>query len=179
MPIIQIPTLTNQQIEQFHAFTHTDPKTAYPFKFPCIIWPIAQEFFFTPPPIWGWFVPGSCSMGILPRQGEDVPMISLKPVMKPTTYIAHLRSLQPGEIVGYNALFRTRRPSQIAVLPIGYTHGFPRHLTGTGHVLLKGKQAPIIGKICMDMMMVDVTRIFRIRLLGMRWCYWGVKETRK
>jgi len=42
---------------------------------------------------------------------------------------------------------------------VGYTHGFPRHLTGVGHVLLKGEQAPIIGKICMDMMMVDVTDI--------------------
>jgi len=44
-------------------------------------------------------------------------------------------------------------------LPVGYTHGFPRHLTGTGHVLIQGAAAPIIGKICMDMMMVDVTDI--------------------
>ena len=56
-------------------------------------------------------------------------------------------------------MFRTRRPSHIAVLPVGYTHGFPRHLTGKGHVLIQGTPAPIIGKICMDMMMVDVTDI--------------------
>src|SRR5690606_34263274 len=57
------------------------------------------------------------------------------------------------------ALYRTRRASRIAVLPVGYTHGFPRHLSGVGHVLIQGEPAPIIGKICMDMMMVDVTDI--------------------
>jgi alanine racemase len=98
--------------------------------------------------------------------------------MQATTYVAHLRSLQPGEIVGYNALFRTRRPSHIAVLPVGYTHGFPRHLTGVGHVLIRGEQAPIIGKICMDMMMVDVTDIPNPRI-GEEVVLLGKQETRE
>ena len=103
--------------------------------------------------------PGIMFYGYAPRHPGQPPHISLKPVLSASTYIAHLRTLQPGEIVGYNALFRTKRPSTIAILPVGYTHGIPRKLTGVGHVLIQGKPAPIIGKICMDMMMVDVTEI--------------------
>ena len=103
--------------------------------------------------------PGIMLYGYTPGQEHTPSPIHLQPVMEATTYIAHLRALKPGEIVGYNAEFRTKRLSQIAVLPVGYTHGFPRHLTGNGHVLIEGRLAPIIGKICMDMMMVDVTDI--------------------
>ena len=116
--------------------------------------------------------PGLMLYGYAPgHPGKDTP-IRLQPVLAATTYIAHLRTLQPGDIVGYNALFRATRPSKIAVLPVGYTHGFPRKLTGIGHVLIQGETAPIIGKICMDMMMVDVTEISHatigqeVRLLG-------------
>ncbi len=103
--------------------------------------------------------PGLMLYGYAPKNSDQPCPLTLVPVLEATTYIAHLRSLQPGEIVGYNAMFRTRRPSHIAVLPVGYTHGFPRHLSGKGHVLIRGIPAPIIGKICMDMMMVDVTDI--------------------
>lgn len=116
--------------------------------------------------------PGLMLYGYAPgHPGKDKP-IRLQPVLTASTYIAHLRTLQPGDIVGYNALFRATRPSKIAVLPVGYTHGFPRKLTGIGHVLIQGETAPIIGKICMDMMMVDVTEIpnatigQEVRLLG-------------
>ena len=151
------PTLTNQQLQEFHTFIHQMQQQNIHVP----IYHIANSagVLFHPTSHFGMIRPGLMLYGYTPRQGGDVPMVSLKPVMQATTYIAHLRSLLPGEIVGYNALFRTRRPSHIAVLPIGYTHGFPRPLTGIGHVLLKGKQAPIIGKICMDMMMVDVTDI--------------------
>ena len=107
----------------------------------------------------GMVRPGIMLYGYIPQCEGKPPPIEVEPVMHAKTYIAHLRSLEPGEIVGYNALFRTRRPSQIAILPVGYTHGFPRHLTGKGHVLIHGLPAPIIGKICMDMMIVDVTDI--------------------
>ena len=108
--------------------------------------------------------PGLMLYGYAPTHAGQPPLIHLKPVLAAKTYIAHLRTLQPGEIVGYNAMFRTTRPSTIAVLPVGYTHGIPRKLTGVGHVLIQGNQAPIIGKICMDMMMVDVTEIPQARI---------------
>ncbi|MGP0595279.1 alanine racemase [Nitrospira sp. T9] len=150
-------TLTNLQIQKFLAFF--DQAKQLGVQSPILHMANSAGILFHPTAHLGMVRPGLMLYGYAPRQESSPQSLTLEPVMQATTYVAHLRSLQPGEIVGYNALFRTRRPSQIAVLPVGYTHGFPRHLTGVGHVLLKGEQAPIIGKICMDMMMVDVTDI--------------------
>jgi alanine racemase len=149
------PSLTNQQIQQFLAFVAQAKQMGiHP---PILHIANSAGILFHPTAHLGMVRPGLMLYGYAPRQEGCAQSVQLQPVMKATTYVAHLRSLQPGEIVGYNALFRTRRPSHVAVLPIGYTHGFPRHLTGVGHVLIQGERAPIIGKICMDMMMVDVT----------------------
>lgn len=150
-------TLTNVQIQTFLAFI--DQAKQLGVQPPIVHMANSAGILFHPTAHLGMVRPGLMLYGYAPRQENSPQSFTLEPVMQATTYVAHLRSLQPGEIVGYNALFRTRRPSQIAVLPVGYTHGFPRHLTGVGHVLIKGEQAPIIGKICMDMMMVDVTDI--------------------
>ncbi|HSF09265.1 MAG TPA: alanine racemase [Nitrospirales bacterium] len=150
-------TLTNVQIQKFLAFI--DQAKQLGVQPPILHMANSAGILFHPTAHLGMVRPGLMLYGYAPRQESPPQSLTLEPVMQATTYLAHLRSLQPGEIVGYNALFRTRRPSQIAVLPVGYTHGFPRHLTGVGHVLIKGEQAPIIGKICMDMMMVDVTDI--------------------
>lgn len=150
-------TLTNVQIQKFLAII--DQAKQLGVQPPMLHMANSAGILFHPTAHLGMVRPGLMLYGYAPRQESSPQSLTLEPVMQATTYVAHLRSLQPGEIVGYNALFRTRRPSQIAVLPVGYTHGFPRHLTGVGHVLLKGEQAPIIGKICMDMMMVDVTDI--------------------
>ncbi|GJL68332.1 MAG: alanine racemase [Nitrospirales bacterium] len=150
-------TLTNRQIQTFLAFI--DQAKQLGIQKPIFHMANSAGILFHPTAHLGMVRPGLMLYGYAPRQESFPHSLPLEPVMQATTYVAHLRSLLPGEIVGYNALFRTRRPSQIAVLPVGYTHGFPRHLTGIGHVLLKGEAAPIIGKICMDMMMVDVTDI--------------------
>lgn len=85
--------------------------------------------------------------------------ISLIPVMSLRTKIIQLRTLEAGEAVGYGRAFVTDRKSRIAVLPIGYADGFPRCLSGKASVIICGKKAPVIGRICMDQMMVDVTDI--------------------
>jgi alanine racemase len=151
------PSLTNQQLHQFHTFIKLLQEQGIHVP----IGHIANSagILFHPASHMGMVRPGLMLYGYTPGHKIASSPIHLEAVMEAKTYIAHLRSLEPGEVVGYNALFRTRRPSQIAVLPVGYTHGFPRHLTSTGHVLIQGEPAPIIGKICMDMMMVDVTDI--------------------
>lgn len=151
------PTLTNQQIHNFLEFI--DQAKRLGVHAPILHMANSAGILFHPTSHLGMVRPGLMLYGYAPRKESASPSIQLQPVMEATTFVAHLRTLQPGEIVGYNALFRTRRPSHIAVLPVGYTHGFPRHLTGVGHVLIQGEPAPIIGKICMDMMMVDVTDI--------------------
>jgi alanine racemase len=83
----------------------------------------------------------------------------LRPVLSLKTRIAQLRTIQPGETVSYNRTFTARRPTRIAVLPIGYANGLSRQLSNRGAVLIRGQRAPIAGLVCMDMVMVDVTEI--------------------
>ncbi len=83
----------------------------------------------------------------------------LRPVLSLTTRIAQLRLIQPGETVSYNRTFMARRPTRIAVLPMGYSSGVSRLLSNRGQVLIRGQRATIAGIVCMDMVMVDVTEI--------------------
>jgi alanine racemase len=83
----------------------------------------------------------------------------LRPVLSLTTRIAQLRLIHPGETVSYNRTFMAKRPTRIAILPIGYSDGLNRQLSNRGHVLVRERRAPIVGLVCMDMVMIDVTMI--------------------
>ena len=87
------------------------------------------------------------------------PAPELKPVLSLTTKVAQVRKLKPGESTSYNRTYVVRRPSRIAVLPIGYADGFSRLLSNKGAVLIDGKRVPVVGRVCMDMTMVDVTDV--------------------
>lgn len=98
--------------------------------------------------------------GFYPSDEVDKTHVDLKPVMSWKTRIAHLKTLPPGEVVSYGGMFITQRPTVVATLPLGYADGYRRRLWKTGgNVLVKGQRAPIIGRVCMDMFMVDVTDI--------------------
>jgi alanine racemase len=75
------------------------------------------------------------------------------------TRIHFLKSVPPGTRISYGGTFATTRESLIATLPIGYADGYSRHLSNRGEVLIHGKRTPIVGKVCMDFIMVDVTDI--------------------
>ncbi|MBK9306322.1 MAG: alanine racemase [Nitrospira sp.] len=83
----------------------------------------------------------------------------LRPILSLTTRIVQLKLIQPGQTVSYNRTFMARRPTRVAVLPIGYSSGVSRRLSNRGQVLIRGQRATIAGIVCMDMMMVDVTEI--------------------
>jgi len=85
--------------------------------------------------------------------------IDLKPAMQIKTRILYLKSVPAGSPVSYGRTFVARRPSRIATLPIGYADGLPRRLSGSGEVLVKGKRVPIVGLVCMDLTMCDVTDV--------------------
>jgi len=89
-------------------------------------------------------------------------LISLKPVMTLKTRVHFLKSVPSGARISYGGTFRTKRESRIATLPIGYADGYSRHLSNHGEVLIHGKRAPVVGKVCMDFIMVDVTDIPRV-----------------
>jgi alanine racemase len=93
-----------------------------------------------------------------------VPAPDLKPVLSLQTTVAQLRTIPQGGTVSYNGTFVATRPTRIAVLPIGYADGYSRQLSHRGSVLIQGRRAPIIGLVCMDMVMVDVTDLAPIQV---------------
>jgi len=104
---------------------------------------------------------GILTYGLPPsHEMEDVCRpLGLKPAMRLCSQISMVKELDAGVGISYGHLFTTGRPTTIAVLPVGYADGFPRRLTKGGRVLIGGKFAPIVGAICMDQCMVDVTDI--------------------
>lgn len=83
----------------------------------------------------------------------------VRPILTWKTTVAHLHSIQPGNSVSYNRTFIASRPSRIAVLPVGYADGYNRLLSNRGVVLIAGRRAPVVGRVCMDMIMIDVTDV--------------------
>ena len=79
--------------------------------------------------------------------------------MQIRTRIVAMRRLEPGQSTGYGSTWTARRPSTIATIPMGYADGISRALSNRGHVLVRGRRAPIAGVVSMDMTMVDVTEI--------------------
>jgi len=95
---------------------------------------------------------------------DTVPAPDLRPVLSLRTTIAQLRTIPRGGTVSYNGTFVATRPTRIAVLPIGYADGYSRRLSHRGSVLIQGRRAPIIGLVCMDMIMVDVTDLAPVQV---------------
>lgn len=89
--------------------------------------------------------------------------IKLRPVLSLKAKIGMIREATIGEYVGYGCAYQVEKKTKIAVIPVGYADGIPRNLSGKAHVLIRGYQAPIIGRICMDQCMVDVTHIPEVR----------------
>lgn len=85
--------------------------------------------------------------------------INLKPVLSWHTLISEIKNIQSGQFIGYDLVERVTRVGRMAVLPIGYWHGFPRHLSGVGEVLINGQRARVLGRVSMDLIVVDVTGI--------------------
>ncbi|MBK5258808.1 MAG: alanine racemase [Thermoanaerobaculia bacterium] len=83
----------------------------------------------------------------------------LEPVMRWRTEIMRLKELPAGHAVGYGMTFRTKRPSRIATIPVGYADGYSRMLSNRGEVLVRGKRAPVVGRVSMDLVTLDVTDI--------------------
>lgn len=101
--------------------------------------------------------PGLLLYGIVPPPLAST--IPLTPVMSLTSRVVGVKGLRPGEAVGYGSRFRTDTPATIAVVPAGYADGLDLRLEQRGQVLIRGRRAPIVGAVSMDMMTVDVTGI--------------------
>ena len=83
----------------------------------------------------------------------------LQAVLSWETYVAHVKTVPPGEPVSYGGTYVTQRDTVIATVPVGFADGYSRKLSNRGKVRIRGQEAPIIGRVCMDQFMVDVTHI--------------------
>lgn len=105
-----------------------------------------------------------CRMGIFlyglyPSEEVDKSLLDIKPVMSWLTHISHIKTLEAGREVSYGGTFKTTEPRVIATIPVGYADGYPRCLSNKGRVIINGQYAPIVGRVCMDQFMVDVTDV--------------------
>ncbi|MGI6085691.1 MAG: alanine racemase [Acetivibrionales bacterium] len=103
--------------------------------------------------------PGIILYGIYPSKEVDRSVLDLKPAMALKTNISMIKWVEKNTSVSYGRKFVTKRKSQIATIPAGYADGYSRLLTGKSRVLVNGQFAPIVGSICMDQCMVDVTDV--------------------
>ncbi len=99
--------------------------------------------------------PGLLLYGIVPPPLAST--IPLRPVMTLTSRVVAVKGLRPGEITGYGAHFVAERATTIAIVPAGYADGLDLRLAGRGAVLIRGRRVPVVGSVCMDMLMADVT----------------------
>lgn len=92
--------------------------------------------------------------------------LTLRPALRWSCRIAQVKSVPAGAYVGYGCTYRTTHPTRLAILPVGYYDGYDRKLSNVAHVLIDGQRAPVRGRVCMNITMVDVTDIPTARLEG-------------
>jgi alanine racemase len=102
--------------------------------------------------------PGIILYGGYPSR-EFESQLDLRPVMTFSTRIAQLRMIEAGQGVSYGHTYRTQRQTRLATLPVGYADGYNRLFSNCGEVLIRGERAPVVGRVCMDWILVDVTDI--------------------
>lgn len=102
---------------------------------------------------------GIIMYGLWPSDDISRNSIDIKPVMKLISHVTYVKAIPPGTAVSYGGTYVSDKGRIVATVPVGYADGYPRSLSNKGYVLIKGKKAPILGRVCMDQMMVDVTEI--------------------
>ena len=102
---------------------------------------------------------GIVTYGLYPSADVAPELLPLEPALRWTSRVTHVKTLEAGREISYGGTYVTTKPTVVATVPVGYADGYRRSLSGKFHVLIHGKTAPILGRICMDQMMVDVTHI--------------------
>lgn len=102
---------------------------------------------------------GISTYGLYPSEEVDKTNVKLKPALALKSHVAFVKEIESGTPVSYGGTFVAKEKMKIATIPVGYADGYPRSLSNKGYVLIRGKKAPILGRVCMDQFMVDVTQI--------------------
>ena len=102
---------------------------------------------------------GIVTYGLYPSGEVDPALLSLRPALSWTSRVTHVKTLEAGRAISYGGTYVTSAPTKVATIPVGYADGYRRSLSNRFYVLIRGQKAPILGRVCMDQMMVDVTAI--------------------
>lgn len=102
---------------------------------------------------------GITMYGLMPSDEVSLGDIKLTPAMSVHSHISFIKTVHAGQSISYGGLFTAKEDMRVATVPLGYGDGYPRMLTGKGSVLIRGKRCPILGRVCMDQFMVDVSDI--------------------
>lgn len=97
--------------------------------------------------------------GLWPSNQVRKDIVKLSPALSLYSHIVYIKEIEAGTAVSYGGTYVADRVRRVATIPVGYGDGYPRGLSGKGHILIHGKKAPILGRVCMDQFMVDVTEI--------------------
>jgi alanine racemase len=102
---------------------------------------------------------GVALYGMWPSEEVSKEIVQLKPALSLYSHVVYIKEIRKGDAVSYGGTFVAEKNMRVATIPVGYGDGYPRSLSGKGYVLIRGKKAPILGRVCMDQFMVDVTEI--------------------
>ena len=102
---------------------------------------------------------GIALYGLYPSEEINKDAVPLKPALSWYSHLVYVKSIHKGQSVSYGGTFTAGEDMRIATVPLGYGDGYPRSLSNKGYVLIRGKKAPILGRVCMDQFMVDVSHI--------------------
>ena len=102
---------------------------------------------------------GIVMYGLYPSSEVDTTKLRIRPALSWHSRVSHIKTLPAGREISYGGTYITTKDTVVATIPVGYADGYRRSLSGKFHVLIHGKKAPILGRICMDQMMVDITHI--------------------
>ena len=107
---------------------------------------------------------GIITYGLYPSEEVDKHALDLRPAMSFRSHVVNVHTAPAGVGVSYGATFVTKQPTRIATVSVGYADGYPRALSNKGRVLIHGQFAPVLGRVCMDQIMVDVSHIDNVRI---------------
>lgn len=102
---------------------------------------------------------GITTYGLYPSEEVSKDIVPLRAAMSLYSHIVYCKTIHAGQSVSYGGLFTAQKDTRVATIPVGYGDGYPRSLSGRGYVLIHGKRAPILGRVCMDQFMVDISEI--------------------
>lgn len=160
-------TLTNSQIQHYQSIAKNLPLGQSLANSAAIIaWPSAYQNT-------NWVRPGIMLYGISPMINESAHSLDLKPVMTLSSKVIAISTLRKNDPVSYGATWRAPQDNtKIAVVAVGYGDGYPRHAPCGTPVLIKGKRYSLVGRVCMDMIMIDITQSSDITI-GENVTLWG------